>query len=351
MTRMERVLEKYDYAFPEELIAQAPAAPRDSARLLVYDRAKDEVSFGRFADLAGYLPKNAVLVFNKTKVLPARLVLTKLTGGRVKVIYLETKGSLIKVMADRKLAIGSTLRLTPKISFIVSRQEERFYFLKPSFPLAGLFPVLEKYGITPIPPYIKHSPLKERDLRKKYQTVFAESRGSVAAPTASLHFTERLLEKLKKSGVAVRFITLHVNLGTFAPLTEEQLESGTLHSEYYEISGKDADFLNVAKKSGRPIIAVGTTSVRALESAASVNGKIRAAAGFTDMFIREGYAFKFVDGMITNFHVPKSSLLMLVASLIGRKRLLALYALAIRKKCRLFSFGDGMLILPAHTPR
>lgn len=343
--KLEKLLSKYDFKFPEDLIAQEPASPRDSARLMVYDKSKDKVILDRFANLAGYLPKNAVLVFNKTKVLPARLVVNKPTGGRVKIIYLETENQLIKVMADRRLEIGSKLRLTDKIFFTVSRQEGKFYFLKPSFAVSKLFPVLEKYGITPIPPYIKHSPLNEKDLREKYQTVFAEERGSVAAPTASLHFTKRLLRKIRKAGIDARLITLHVNLGTFAPLTEEHLKSGRLHSEYFEISRKDADFLNKAKKSGRPIIAVGTTSVRALESAASGKGKISATSGQTDIFIREGYIFKFVDGLITNFHVPKSSLLMLVASFIGREKLFRLYSLAIRKKFKLFSFGDGMLIL------
>lgn len=341
----ESLLAKYDFKFPEELIAQEPSVPRDSARLMVYDRKSDRVSVSRFASLAGFLPKNAVLVFNKTKVLPARLIVKKPTGGRVKIIYLESEKGLIKVMANRKLDIGSALRLTPKIFFTVIRQEEKFYFLKPSFPMLRIFSVLEKYGITPIPPYIKHSPLTEKDLRKKYQTVFAGDRGSVAAPTASLHFTKKLLTDLKKSGIAARFVTLHVNLGTFAPLTEEHLKSGRLHSEYYEISRTDADFLNRAKKLGRPIIAVGTTAVRALESAASGAGKISAKSGQTDIFIREGYKPKFVDGLITNFHVPKSSLLMLVASFIGRKKLFELYEEAIARRFKLFSFGDGMLIL------
>lgn len=343
--KLESLLAKYDFDFPEELIAQEPSSPRDSARLMVYDRAKDKISFSRFSNLTDFLPKNAVMVFNKTKVIPVRLIVKKKTGGRVKIIYLENVKGLMKIMADRKLDIGSDLRLTDKIHFKVVSQDERFYLLKPSFPMSKLLSVLNRYGITPIPPYIKHSPLKEKELREKYQTVFAADRGSVAAPTASLHFTKRLLRKIRKSGIAIRFITLHVNLGTFAPLTEEYLKSGRLHSEYYEISSKDADFLNKAKKSGRPIVAVGTTSVRALESAVSGAGKISRAAGMTDIFIRAGYRFKFVDSLITNFHVPKSSLIMLVASLIGRKKLLELYKAAVARKFRLFSFGDGMLIL------
>ncbi len=341
---LERILEKFNYAFPETLIAQEPASPRDSAKLLIYDRSSDEVFFSTFANIADFLPKNAVLIFNKTKVLPARLTVTKPTDGRVRIMYLETVGDQIKVMADRKLTAEMKLTLTNTLSFTVMRQEEKYYFLKPSFPIIKIYSVLDRYGVTPIPPYIKHSPLKEKELRKKYQTVFAREKGSVAAPTASLHFTKRLLGKLRKNGVKIQFITLHVNLGTFAPLTEEQLLSSRLHTEYYDISARSAAMLNAEKKAGHPIIAVGTTSVRALESAAAEAGKIRAGAGQTDIFIREGYKFKFVDNMITNFHVPKSSLLMLVSALIGREKLLNIYKLAIKKKFRLFSFGDGMLI-------
>ena len=269
----------------------------------------------------------------------------------MKIIYLETTGNFIKVMAARRIGIGSDLKLTAEISFRVIRQEEKFYFLKPSFPIVKLFGILETYGATPIPPYIKNSPLKENELRKKYQTVFSEDRGSVAAPTASLHFTGRLLEKLKKSGISIRFVILHVNLGTFSPLTEENIRSGRLHEEYYEISRKNADFLNRAKKEGRRIIAVGTTVARTLESAMGDFGRLKKISGRTDIFIREGYKFKFIDGLITNFHVPKSSLLMLVSAIIGRENLLAVYKEAVRRKFRLFSFGDGMLILPAKQAR
>ncbi len=345
MAKLADLLSKYDYKFPEELIAQKPASPRDSARLLICDRASGKIKYDVFSNLAVYLPKNSVLVLNKTKVLPARLIVEKPTGGKVKIIYLEMAGNLIKVMADRKIVIGSDLKLADKISFKAVRQEEKFYFLKPSFPTSGLFKILEKYGVTPIPPYIKNSPLEENELRKKYQAIFAKDRGSVAAPTASLHFTERLLEKIKKSGVAVKFLILHVNLGTFAPLTEENIHSGRLHEEYYEIGKKDADFLNKAKKEGRPIIAVGTTVARTLESAADNSGKLKRISGWTDIFIRDGYKFRFMDGLVTNFHVPKSSLLMLVSAIIGREKLLAVYEEAIRRKFRLFSFGDGMLIL------
>ncbi|TRZ52551.1 tRNA preQ1(34) S-adenosylmethionine ribosyltransferase-isomerase QueA, partial [bacterium] len=199
--------------------------------------------------------------------------------------------------------------------------------------------IFQKYGETPIPPYIKNTKLSEMQLREKYQTVFAKKTGSVAAPTASLHFTEELLEKLKKQGIQIEFVTLHVNLGTFSPLTEEALKTGKLHKEWYEISEKTAEALIKAKKEGRPIIAAGTTTVRTLEQ---LEGK--AGAGETRLFIRPCDKFKFIDGMITNFHVPKSSLLMLVSAFVGREKLFELYDEAMKKDFRFFSFGDGMLL-------
>jgi len=238
-----------------------------------------------------------------------------------------------------------TLRgtLPQAINFIVKKKAGKYYDLLPSFKIKKLFAVLEKYGKTPIPPYIKNSPLTEKGLRKKYQTIFARERGSVAAPTASLHFTERLFKRLKNKGFGIEFVTLHVNLGTFAPVTEENLKTGRLHKEYFEINKKTAVALNRARQQGRLIIAVGTTSIRTLESVAK-NGKLQACSGITDLFICEGYKFKFIDGIITNFHVPKSSLMMLVAAFIGRKKLLKLYRYAINQKFRFFSFGDGMLV-------
>lgn len=334
----------YDYKVPKILIAQKPTCPSDMAKLLVYSKDDGAVFCDCFLNITEYLPKNAVLVFNETKVLPARLVLTKETGGRVKILYVAKKGRGFCAMADRKLAIGTKLRLNKKIFFTVKKSAGKYYFLAPSFKISALFAVLEKYGQTPIPPYIKNSPLTESELKKKYQAIFARRKGSVAAPTASLHFTKRLLAKIKKAGIGVKFVTLHVNLGTFASLTAENLERARLHKEYYEISKSAADFLNKAKKEGRPIIAVGTTVARTLESAAGDNGILKNLSGFTDLFIREGHKFKFTDGIITNFHVPSSSLLMLVATFISREKLFELYGAAIKRKLRFFSFGDGMLI-------
>lgn len=335
-----------DYSFPDSLIAKSPASPRDSAKLLVFMRATGELFFDTFRNLPKYLPQNAVLVFNETKVIPARLTLQKQTGGKVRVLYLATEGETIKVMADRRLALGSKIYL-PKseIYFSVEKHDEKYHFLRPSIPMTNIGEVFERFGETPIPPYIKHSPLSEQALRTKYQSIFAKHKGSVAAPTASLHFTKRLFSKLKRHGVDTAFVTLHVNLGTFAPLTEEQLKKNRLHEEYFEIAAKAAQKLNTAKKAGRPIIAVGTTVVRTLESAAGPHGQLTKLTGTTDFFIREPYRFKFVDALITNFHVPKSSLLMLVSALTGEAKLLELYQRAITKKFRFFSFGDGMLII------
>jgi len=348
---LPQLLAQYDYALPEARIAQKPASPRDSSKLLTYDCTLGTISETTFARIGDHLPKNAVLVFNQTKVIPARLRVIKPTGGTARILYVQAIAGLIKVMSDRKLTVGTDVSIANGLFLTVVRQEEKYYFLRPSFPLNKLDAVLHKHGITPIPPYIKESPLKESELRKKYQTVFAKHAGSVAAPTASLHFTDRLLKKLQKQGVAIKFVTLHVNIGTFAPLTQEHIDTGALHTESYEINKATAAFLNKAKRQGRPVIGVGTTVVRTLESAcpepaegAAQQGELKKLSGETNIFIQEGYRFKFIDGMVTNFHVPQSSLLMLVAALIGKEQLFKLYRLAIKKRYRFFSFGDGMLI-------
>ncbi|HEY4518869.1 MAG TPA: tRNA preQ1(34) S-adenosylmethionine ribosyltransferase-isomerase QueA [Candidatus Paceibacterota bacterium] len=388
MENFEKLLNRYDYQIPTAFIAQKPASPRDSAKLLiypvrspaksfylgkrwreadwrlragqdksfsqtsngVYERKTGATHFSTFAHIAEYLPKNSVLVFNETKVIPARLTVKKETGGKAEILYIRTVGATIEVMADRRLSVGSKLTLAPKIYLTVVGQKGKYYYLKSSFPLSRLMSVLEQYGQMPLPPYIKHTPLSRSDLKEKYQSVFARKAGSIAAPTASLHFTKRLLKKIEKSGIKVRFITLHVNLGTFAPLTEENVKTGRLHEEYYAINKKTADFLNRQKEKGAPIIAVGTTTVRALESAADKNTRLSKLSGATDLFIRESYQFKFADGVVTNFHVPKSSLLMLVASFTGREKLLKLYREAVKKKFKFFSFGDGMLVYPVRSP-
>lgn len=341
---LHKVLAQYDYDFPESLIAQAPAHPRDSAKLLIYNRGTEKISHAIFKDILDYLPKNGVLVLNQTKVVPARLEVTKPTGGKAKLLYIKHDNSRVYALSDKKLEPNSQLLINSKLNFQVITKSDKLYILKPSFPTKSIYAVLEKYGTTPLPPYIKHSPLKGKKLADEYNTVFAKQKGSIAAPTASLHFTKTLLHQIEKAGITIKYVTLHVNLGTFAPLTEEQLQNSKLHSEHYEIPSATAKYLNQAKQEGRPIIAVGTTVVRTLESASDKHSQLVNLSDDTTLFLNETSKLNFVDELITNFHVPKSSLLMLVSAFVGRTKLLQIYKIAINKKYRLFSFGDGMYI-------
>lgn len=346
MVKEVNFLKKYDYSYPKNLIANKPATPRDSARLLIYNRREKTVNYNYFKNLSIYLPQKTVLVFNKTKVIPARLEALKETGGRVKLLYLGQSEGKIRFLANRKLINGSKIFLKNKKYWLsVDSSKNGEYFLIPAFKIKLFTKILEKLGEAPLPPYIKNSSLSKAELKKRYQTIFAEKSGSVAAPTASLHFTKRLLNDLQKNGVKTKFLTLHVGQGTFAPLSSANLKSAKLHQEFFEIDMKTVESLNNFKKDGWKIIPVGTTSLRALETSANKNRKLKKLSGFTDIFIKEEYKFKFVDGLITNFHVPKSSLIMLVSALIGRREVIRIYKLAIKRKFRLFSFGDGMLIL------
>lgn len=343
MVNFQKTLAEFDYQFPPELIAQAPTHPRDQARLLIYDRSTKTVEHDRFKNLWKYLPSNSVLVLNQTKVLPARLEVTKPTGGKTRLLYIKHDAKTIWTLSDRKLELNTQLKFHQH-KLLVQKQTGQFYILKPSFSTKNIYSILQQYGITPLPPYIKHPQLKGAKLLKEYNTVFAKTPGSVAAPTASLHLTSTLLKKIQSQGVTIKYVTLHVNLGTFTTLTEEQLTAGKLHSEWYEIKPSTAAFLNTAKQNNQPIIAVGTTVVRTLESAVNSRSKLTKLSGETSLFLTETSKLKFVDQLITNFHVPKSSLLMLVSAFVGRHRLLSLYKLAIQLKYRLFSFGDGMFI-------
>lgn len=343
MTRFEKLLHQYDYSLPPERVALRPAKPRDRAKLLVYDRATHEIATTTFRHLSERLPTNAVLVFNDTKVIPARLTVKKPTGGKVELLYLGQAKGLITALADRRIEIGWQLSGPHGLTLKVVQQQGREYLLRPSITIKKFLKLLEHDGSTPLPPYLRHSPLSERERRMMYQTVFAKHAGSVAAPTASLHFTERLLQTMKKQGIKIEYITLHVGLGTFAPLTPAHLKTKKLHTEAYEISTAAAARLNTYKTQGRRIVAVGTTAARALESATR-RGRLIPGNRETEILISPGYRWKFVDSLITNFHVPKSSLMMLVSALVGRERLLALYRYAIKKKFSFFSFGDGMLI-------
>ncbi len=338
------LLSAYDYSFPPELIAKVPASPRESARLLIYDRKNDSVTFDTFANIIDYLPANAVLVMNRTKVIPAKLTLKKITGGVVSALLLGVTSDAINVLASGGIKQGDKLVWQAGHSFTVVIRNGTEALLKPSFPMTELKDLLLEYGETPLPPYMKDSPMPEEKRRTEYQTVFAEEEGSVAAPTAGLHFSEELLKKIQDSGRAIKFVTLHVHLGTFASLMEEQWKNKKLHPESYSIDSDTMNFLNDAKMSGRPIIAVGTTSVRTLESS-QMNGALVQNMGTTELFMTEESKPKFVDHLITNFHVPRSSLLMLVSAFTGREKLLEIYRQAIAEQMRLFSFGDGMLVI------
>lgn len=332
------------YELPPELIAQTPAQPRDSSRLLVYNRATDTIDHRIFKDVTDYLKKGDVLVINNTKVLPARMYAHTEHGGLVEILLLKRKNKDVwEVLAKpgKKCAIGKKLTVNDKLSLTVegiTDSGERIV----RFAYEGVFEnILEEVGSMPLPPYIKE---KLQD-KNRYQTVYAKTDGSAAAPTAGLHFTPELLNKIKDMGVEVVEVLLHVGLGTFRPVKEEIITDHKMHSEYYEVSEQAAEAINKAKAEGRRIIAVGTTSVRTLESATGDDGIIKAGHGDTCIFIYPPYKFKCVDALITNFHLPESTLVMLVAALVGREKVLEVYKTAVENKYRFFSFGDACFFL------
>lgn len=346
-------LETYNYHLPTDLIPPVPAKPRDSARLFVYNTKTDEVRFDTFRNVGKYLPEKSLLVFNDTKVLPARLYLTKETGGKIEVLFslneLQPGDTTVRGIVDRKLLVGARLYFKKKTQYLdVVGQEEQYFIFRPSVGIAGLPTLLTKEGHTPIPPYIKKTPLSERALRHRYQSILAKDGTSVAAPTASLHFTTRVLKDLESRGVKRTNVTLHVGAGTFAPITEENFKNRALFTEYCEISKSSAQTLNTALAHHSPIIPVGTTALRTLESFAKGH-QVESGAKGTNIFIYPPYTFQIASGLITNFHVPKSSLLLLVDALLehthSKRRILDLYDIAIKEKFRFYSFGDAMLIV------
>jgi len=332
------------YELPQELIAQTPAYPRDSSRLLVYDRAEDRVEHRHFSDITDYLMAGDVLVINNTRVLPARMYAHTEHGGAVEVLLLrrlEKDRWVVLVKPGKKCAVGKSFKICDRLSFTVAGVTDSGERIV-DFTYDGVFEnILEEVGTMPLPPYIK----KKLDDQGRYQTVYAKEDGSAAAPTAGLHFTEELLRKIKSMGVEVVEVLLHVGLGTFRPVKEEIITDHKMHSEYYEVSEKAAEAVNRARAEGRRIIAVGTTSVRTLESATDDSGKLHAGSGDTSIFIYPPYKFKCVDGLITNFHLPESTLIMLVSAFLGREKTLELYGLAVKEKYRFFSFGDACLFL------
>ncbi len=338
------LLADFDYHLPEELIAQHPAAIRDHSRLLVLDRAGGTVTHRHFYDLPGYLAPGDTLVFNDTRVIPARLIGTKAdTGGKVEVFLLnrltgDKWETLVK--PGRKLRVGAVVRFGDDLSGEILAVTD-FGGRVVRFVFNGVFEeVLDRLGSTPLPPYI-HEQLTDKE---RYQTVYSRERGSAAAPTAGLHFTDKLLENLSEKGVSLTFLTLHVGLGTFRPVTVTDVATHKMHREYYSVPPEVAATVNRTKERGGRVIAVGTTAVRTLETAA-VDGRLAAGSGWTDIFIYPGYRFQIVDALITNFHLPKSTLLMLVSALAGRENILAAYREAVAERYRFFSFGDAMFII------
>ncbi|NGY84205.1 tRNA preQ1(34) S-adenosylmethionine ribosyltransferase-isomerase QueA [Bacillus megaterium] len=337
----------FDFHLPEELIAQTPLEQRDASRLMVLNKETGSVKHHMFHDLLDYVQEGDCLVLNDTRVLPARLFGTKEdTGANIEVLLLkQTQGDTWETLVKpaKRVKEGTVIsfgdgRLTA-VCKETSDQGRRLL----EFNYEGIFyEVLEQLGEMPLPPYIK----ERLDDQERYQTVFAREQGSAAAPTAGLHFTEEMLEQLKEKGVHIAFLTLHVGLGTFRPVSVDDLEEHDMHSEFYQVSEGTAALLNSVREKGGRIISVGTTSTRTLETIATEhNGKFVASSGWTNIFIFPGYEFKAIDGMITNFHLPKSTLIMLVSALAGRENVISAYEQAVAEKYRFFSFGDAMLIL------
>lgn len=338
-------LSDFNFDLPEELIAQDPLEDRSSSRLMVVDKVTGETDHRTFKNIIEYLNEGDCLVLNNTKVIPARLYGTKEgTDASVEILLLKREQNDIWECLVRP---GKKLRTGAKVNFgngilkgeIINVMEDGNRHIK--FYYDGIFEeILDELGQMPLPPYIKHQ-LKDKN---RYQTVYAKYDGSAAAPTAGLHFTKELLNEIKAKGVEIAYVTLHVGLGTFRPVKVDNILEHHMHSEYYEILQSEADKINDAKKRGNKVICVGTTSCRTVESAADENGLLKESKGWTDIFIYPGYKFKVLDRLITNFHLPESTLLMLVSALAGRENILNAYKEAVELKYRFFSFGDAMFI-------
>jgi S-adenosylmethionine:tRNA ribosyltransferase-isomerase len=345
----------FDYNLPELSIGQTPAEPRDSSRLLVLHRESGTLEHRLFREIGDYLRSGDLLVLNQTRVIPARIFARKETGGRVELLLLRRRDPLSweALVGGKGLRVGKLIRVengpNAEVIELLNGAERLIRFSEP------IEPYFSKVGNVPLPPYI-HEKLNDPE---RYQTVYAREPGSAAAPTAGLHFTSRLLEELRAKGVKLAYVTLHVGLDTFAPVTEEDPQEHTIHTEWCELSQETADLINETRQTGGRIVAVGTTSVRTLESAARssrvehtnqtqtshLEDRISTFIGPTDLFILPGYPFQLVDVMITNFHLPKSTLLMLVSAFAGREKILKTYQTAIREGYRFYSFGDAMIIL------
>lgn len=341
-------MEDYNYYLPEELIAQTPLADRTASKLLIWDPVKEQTSHRTFTDILTYVRAGDCLVLNNSRVMPMRLFGEKAdTKAKIEILLLhETKKNVWEALVKpaRKIKVGAEIvfgdgRLR---AVCVEERAEGARLLELQYD-GILLEVLDQLGDMPLPPYIK----EQLDDRERYQTVYAKEEGSAAAPTAGLHFTEPLLAAIEKKGVHIVYLTLHVGLGTFRPVTAEHMEDHQMHSEYYSMSEHAASILNQTKAQGGNVIAVGTTSTRVLETVARDNdGLFQASTGWTDIFIYPPYTFQAIDGLLTNFHLPKSSLLLLISAFAGRDNMLAVYEEAIKHEYRFFSFGDAMFILP-----
>jgi len=343
---MDMRVSDYHYELPEELIAQEPLKDRSKSRLLVLDKKTGHIEHSIFFEISKYLNPGDCLVFNDTRVMPARLLGKKAdTGSNIEFVLLKRIEKDIWEVILKPGRIAKTGRefifgggaLKAKILDIVEGGNRivKFYY-------DGVFEeILDKVGVVPLPPYIT----KKLDDPERYQTVYSREKGSAAAPTAGLHFTNELLDELKQKGIKLAFLTLHVGLGTFRPVKTENIEEHKMHSEYYEIDEEACSLINETRKNGGKIIAVGTTSCRVLETVAENDGTVRPKSGWTDIFIYPGYKFKVMDGLITNFHLPESTLIMLVSAFAGRENILNAYNVAVKEKYRFFSFGDAMLIV------
>ena len=339
--------EEFFYDLPESLIAQDPLSDRSSSRMMILDKKTGEIEHKIFKDIIDYLGPNDCLVINDTKVIPARLIGERVgTGARIEVLLLKRKPDEkdvweVLVKPGKKAKIGTEIsfgdgKLVAKVIDIVDEGNRLI-----QFSYDGIFEeILDELGQMPLPPYITHK-LEDQN---RYQTVYAKYQGSAAAPTAGLHFTKELLESIKEKGVSIASVTLHVGLGTFRPVKEENILEHHMHSEFYMINEEAAQKINETKKNGGRIIAVGTTSTRTLEAAAKEDGTIEACSGWTEIFIYPGYTFKCIDALITNFHLPESTLIMLISALAGREHVMNAYTIAVKEKYRFFSFGDAMLI-------
>ena len=332
------------YDLPNELIAQSPAECRSASRLLVYNRATKSIEDKVFSDIIDYLNPGDVLVRNTTRVIPARLYGTRPeTGGKMEFLLLrriDEKHWECLVKPGRRAKVGLTFKISDELSATVTEmREDGNRIIRLNYD--GIFEeILDQLGEMPLPPYITHK-LKDKN---RYQTVYAKNDGSAAAPTAGLHFTRELLKQVEDMGVKIAHVTLHVGLGTFRPVKVDDVEQHHMHSEFYMVEEDQAKLINDTKKNGGRVISVGTTSCRTLESAAGEDGIVKAGSGWTEIFIYPGYKFKAIDGLITNFHLPESTLLMLVSALAGKEHIMAAYEEAVKERYRFFSFGDAMMI-------